>query len=230
MRSFIFGVLLASAAPAAGQQVATPAPETNTQPIDPARLALATQTVDFLWPLGTYARVMDEAMDAMMNAMRRSMLNMPVGDAAKGDGAAAADSGAGMKVRDALAAADPHYEERMRITTRVMMDEMIALMTRVEPDIRAALSRAYAARFTSAQLADMNRFFATPSGRAYARESMAIMMAPEMMAEMGKMTPMMFEAMPRIAQKTQAATAHLPPPPKPKEEAQDDEEGVPHSD
>jgi hypothetical protein len=118
-------------------------------------------------------------------------------------------------LRELMAKEDPYFRERMRITNRVMMDEMIPLIRRLEPDIREGVAAAYARRFTAEQLAELNAFFATPTGRAFASESMLIGMDPDILARIKKLGPEVVREMPRILEKVKAATAALPPPPEP---------------
>ncbi|MEL6828246.1 MAG: DUF2059 domain-containing protein, partial [Pseudomonadota bacterium] len=118
--------------------------------------------------------------------------------------------------------ADPHFEERMQISTRVMMDEMVTLMTTMEPAIRDALVNIYARKFTVAQLGEMNRFFATDTGSAFARDYMMVFVDPEMMESMMSMVPQMMQAMPDIMEKVKDATSHLPPVKMPGSEGFDD--------
>jgi hypothetical protein len=211
MKALFVCAALATAAPAFAQAEApAPAPAASTE-IDPARLALARTSVDAVWPLGTYARMMRGTMDAMTDKVMESMFDMKVDDLVPGED----PKHSGLTMRDAMMKEDPHFVERMRITNHVMLDEMIPLMSRFEPAIREGLSRAYARKFTAEQLADLNRFFATPTGRFYASESMLTMADPEIMAQMTRLAPEIMREMPRIMEKVKAATAHLPPPRKP---------------
>jgi hypothetical protein len=222
MRHLLLALVFTGSSPAeAVAQAPTPAAEPA---VDAARLALAGTTVEHLWPLGTYARMMGSSMDRMMDSMMASMFDLKMGDVGAAAGASdKKDPGLrNMTMREAMAKADPHFQERMKITNRVMMNEMIPVMSRIEPDLRSALARVYARKFTSEQLADLNRFFATPSGRLYAAESMMLYVEPEVMGLMGKFAPEFMKAMPDIMAKVQAATAHLPPPPK----ARDEEESA----
>jgi len=224
--SYLLGLALL-ASPAAGQQPAANAdtPPANApaaepiEPLDPARLALAVRTVDFVWPSGTYARMMDGAINKMMDSMISSVFDMRMKDLDGAEGGAVEEAldeidpkASNTTMREMIAKQDPHFEERMRITNRVMMAEMIPIMTRLEPTVREGLSRAFARKFSVAQLADMNRFFATPSGGAYARDSMLIYLDPEVLSGIGAMVPDLIKEMPAIIQKVGAATAHLPVP------------------
>lgn len=215
------GLLLALSAPL-GAQTATPAQEAS--PIDADRLAAARPVVDKLWPLGTYRRMMDGTLSKMMDQMLSSMYDMPASDFLggfdkSGEAAKAAD---GKSMGELAATGDPHFRERMKLTMDAMFKEMIPLFEKVEPQVRASLANIYARRFTVAQLGDMNAFFATPTGKAYAEQSMLVYTDPEMIGAMQSFAPEMLRAMPEIMKKAEAATAHLPPPPK-REQAGDKE-------
>lgn len=210
--------LLSVAAPAgaqasAGKQGVVPAEAAMPVPIDPARLAAARHVVDQVWPLGTYKRMMDKTLDAIMDSTMQSMFNMKLGDfsAAAGISPEQRAKLGEATMGEVMLKADPHYRERAQITMTVMMDEMVGLMTQVEPDVRDALSRAYARRFTETQLADLIRFFSTETGKVYAAESMMLFSDPEMMKAMQSFTPRLMQAMPSIMAKAQKATARLPP-------------------
>lgn len=219
-----FWIILAAlaATPALAQSDSAAPP--STAPITPNHLATAQATVDHVWPIGTYARMMDGTMDQMMDAMMASMFEMRmgdvVGDTAEGEPLDAATRNQTM--RQVMLKSDPHFEERFRIMNRVMSNELVPVATRLEPYVREGLTRAYARRFSTAQLADLNRFFATPSGSAYAADSMMLFFSPEVIALMAKMGPELVKQMPAIMQKVTAATAHLPPPPKRDREDEDE--------
>jgi hypothetical protein len=194
-----------------------PAPAVKEAPADPARLAAAKPVIDKLWPLGTYRRMMDGTMSKMMDAMIDTAMGMKPSDFAKMGGAASEAS-----IGEAVTKADPHFRERMKISMDVMMGEMIPLMEKVEPQVRESLSIIYARKYTASQLNDMVAFFATPTGALYARESMLVFMDPEMLKGMQAFTPELVSAMPAIMKKVEAATAHLPPLPKPKAASDED--------
>ncbi|HEX2763408.1 MAG TPA: DUF2059 domain-containing protein [Allosphingosinicella sp.] len=204
-----------AAAPGAAQTVAPPPAVAPAEAIEPARLEAARATVERLWPLGTYERMMRGSMSQMTDAVMASMADVKMGDMV---GPSVSTDGkplppeADMTFREIMAKSDPHFLERAQITNRVMMEEMIPTMARLEPQVREALARVYARRFTAEQLGDMTRFFSTPSGAAFAREWMMVMTDKEMVLAMASMGPAMLRDMPRIMEKAKAATAHLPPP------------------
>lgn len=204
--------ILASAAlflaPIAAQAQTAPSTpvEAADAPIDPTRLAAATRAVAALVPPGTYMRMMRDQFPKLMDGMMSQM-----------GGMSAADLGGeadGKTLAQMAEAEDPHFRERMSIMTRVFSEELGTVFTEMEPDLRAGLSRAFARKFTLVQLNDLNTFFATPSGTAFAAEYLSTFMDPEVLKQMMSMTPRMMQAMAGIEAKVEKATAHLPPPPK----------------
>jgi len=204
------------AAPLSAQTVvaATGAPATA---LDPQRAASARLVVERLWPLGTYRRMMDGTMSKMVDAMMTQMMGMRAADIADAGGEAgkkAAAEAGDQTLGEVTAKADPAFRERMKITMNTMTREMIPIMEKIEPVVRNNLTSIYARKYTAAELGDMARFFATPSGSAYARDAMLVFVEPEMVQGMTAFTPELMRAMPGIIKKIEAATAHLPPVPK----------------
>lgn len=212
--TFAASLALTLSLPAAAQDAEQKAGNSEPAATDPARLDAARVTVDYLFPLGTYERMMKGTMDQLMDSILTQTFDRPVAETMKGYGLEdkTLDELGDSSFNDIMKQHDPHFEERMKISTRVMMDEMTDLMTRMEPSLRDALTRIYARKFTVPQLAEMNAFFATDTGSAFARDYMMVFVDPEMMESMMGMVPEMMQSMPAIMKKVEAATAHLPPP------------------
>jgi hypothetical protein len=213
-KSIVIAALLGSALP---QTVFAQTPSTEAAAIDPARLAAARPVIDRLWPLGTYRRMMGGTMNKMMDQLMATMFDMRAADmvgATGEDGKAVGDKSMG----DVAAEKDPHFRERMKITMDTMMGEMLPIMERMEPTIRDSLSKVYAGRFTVAQLGEINAFFATPTGKAFADQAMTMFMDPQVMKSVQGFAPELIKAMPQIMTKVEKATAHLPPVPKSKDD------------
>jgi hypothetical protein len=151
-------------------------------------------------------------MDAVGQAPMRDVAGM-VG--AKPEELAKLDKGT---LGDILAILDPAHQQRMAITMHELMPLMTQMVTDLEPGMREGLAHAYANRFTPAQLADMNAFFDTPSGSAYAANAMLIQTDPEVIGQMTSALPRamrtMMSQMPAIAKRVDAASAGLPKPRK----------------
>jgi len=181
---------------------------------DAAHHDAAETTVDYLFPAGTYERMMRGTMEQMTGQMMDSMIDMPMRDLIAGMDLSQEDVAKVGKatMREMMAIIDPHFVERMSIMNSVMMNGMVDVMADMEPAVREGLTDAYAEQYTADELARLNTFFATPLGTKYAANSMTIFMSPKMMAKMQESMPAMIEAMPALIGEVRGATAHLPPP------------------
>lgn len=206
------------ALPAPAQTATPPSPTAVTAPapVDPARFAAAQSVVNKVFPAGTYRKMMGGSMDKMMSAMADRMLDIPVADLARMAGLSE-DKLGGLKpatTRQMMKILDPYFDQRVHLSMDAMMGSMVDLMDTMEPDVRAGVTEAYAAHFTTAELIDLDRFFTTPVGAHYASQSMLVYLDPAVLDRMGQMVPKMMAMMPNIMKKVQAATASLPPAPK----------------
>lgn len=175
----------------------------------PARLALSRTSVKGLFPDGTYAR--------MMGGMMRGMVEriMGLSEADFGKAASKGKAPATTTLRQQMAKGDPHFEERMRISERVMGEEFAKMAAIIEPRLREGLARSMARRFDEKQLADVNAFLATDSGRAFGSQSMAMWVDGDVMRSVMTSFPEIMKAMPGAMKRLETETAHLPKPKKP---------------
>ena len=183
---------------------------------EPARLALARTTVRGLLPPGSFGK----AIGGVMGGMFDRVMNMSEADFAeletkKGAKGAKPKLPSKASLRQSLAAKDPHFDERMRLTRGAVERELIMVSGILEPKMREGLARAVARKLDQRQLADTNAFLATDSGRALGGELFAMWFDPDLMRSMISATPEMMGAMPGVVERVTAATAHLPKPPKP---------------
>lgn len=217
MKSVVFALVLAAAGPALAAEPTGDALQTASAkpPVDPERMAIARQTVASILPPGTMQRIMKDSMGNMEDMMLKGMFDIKASDlGVEGEGK-------DKTLREAMAEKDPHFEERMRISNQVMGEEMGTIFNKMEPRMREGMARAYARRFTVVELNEINRFFASPAGGSFARQSFELMTDPELMAEMVSFMPELLKEVPAIAEKVKKATAHLPPPPD-EEEAEEE--------
>lgn len=199
--------LIAGATPAWAQS----APAASA--VSASHQATAAKVVDKLWPLGTYRRMMDGTMSKMMDGMMESMFGLKASDIAPAGGKDTGDK----TIAQIAEEKDPHFRERMKISMDVMMREMLPLVEKIEPSVRDSLTRIYARDYSSAQLRELDAFLSTPTGQQFGRNWAMTFVDPEMTASMAKIAPTLMQAMPDIMKKMEAATAHLPPPPKSEE-------------
>ena len=216
LRATVAAALLLSPATVIAQE--SPAPATSASPalppVDPARLQAATATVDHIFPAGTYAKIMNGTMDTIVRQSVDSMTALPMRDLVglaglKPEEAAKVGKGT---MAEVMAILDPAFRQRTDLSMTVMRDEMTTMMTQFEPDMRAGLAEAYARRFSAAQLDELNRFFATPTGSEYASNSMTLFMDPAVIGRMQALLPQIMRQMPAMIQKMTAAAANLPKP------------------
>jgi hypothetical protein len=211
-----FVMLLAVAVlPAEAQNMPVPAaanPAPTAAPVDPARLAAAEITVNSVYPAGTTARLLNGSLNGMFDKIIGSSTQIPLSEIATLSGQAPAEVaklGKGT-IADIMAIYDPAYQQRMSLFMHTFLAGMGDIMAQAEPSIREGMVEAYASRFSLAQLSDINRFFATPSGQAYAANIATIQTDPAVMSRMQAIYPQLFQQMPAIVEKAKQATASLP--------------------
>jgi hypothetical protein len=215
MRKFLIGsALLGLASPGLAQTiVSTQAPISSaTTAVEAGRLALGQKIAGRLLPDGIYQKMLSGTMDQLMTGMMDQMMDLPLRDLAGMAGINAEELkalGPGT-MKQVMAIMDPSFKERTNLTMKVMMGEMGGIMATLEPDLRAGLAEAYASQYSTEQLSEIDRFFATPTGAIFAGKSTLIMMDPAMMTRMQAMMPKIMDAMPAMIQKVTTANAALP--------------------
>lgn len=182
---------------------------------DPARLALSRTSVQAMWPDGAYGRMMVDFMGGMIDhAMQLKKSDLAeLGGKAK-PAAASADA-RDLSLHDEIAGKDPYFDKRMAAIRAVVDEEIGKVSVIIDPKIREGLARAMARRFDGQQLADINRFFATPSGHAFAGQYMQLWLDPDTIRSVFTSMPEMMKLMPDMMQKIKAANDKFPAPPKP---------------
>ena len=163
----------------------------NLPPIDPARLTLAQTTTAALVPAGSLERMMDNLYGKMFEVLMGEMggesdLMISIKTGVDSEQVSALDAATKAKIADVF---DPHRQEREEQITRVVKPLISEVLGDMEPPMRAGMAKAYARKFTAAQLTDLNTFLATPSGTVYANEWMAAQADPEVMLALIKAMP-----------------------------------------
>lgn len=178
---------------------------------DPARLALARTSVQAMWPDGAYGNMMSGFMGGMVDrVMQLKASDLPaLPGKAKKDAAKDQD----LSVKEAIAGKDPYFDQRMAAMRGVIDEEVGKISTIIDPRMREGLARAMARRFDARQLGDINAFFATPSGHAFASQYMQLWLDPDTIRSMFGSMPEMMKLMPEMMQKFKAANDRFPKPP-----------------
>ena len=221
---------------------ATPAHAAPLPAAEVEKSALAGKVAGALWPDGTYARMVDsmiggkDGLADMVLDMRPAelmgmMLQGMAGPDSKPADAPPPEKERAKTLREELIAKDPHFEERMRITMKVVGEEVARIAKPIEPKLRDGLTKSIARRFTREQLVPIAAFFDSEAGRAYAAQSMSLYIDKDVMLAMMQSVPAVIREMPKAMERVKSATAHLPEPPKPKtDDPPADEEDEEHHD
>ncbi len=181
-------------------------------PIDPAQLEVARKTAAALLPEGAYGRMMDQ----MMGTFMKPILELSDGFSGM---AIATKTGMDYEAAEKLsdeqkkaigAIIDPGRETRNQGALGVISPMMVEAGKLLEPPMREGIARAYARKFTAAQLGEMNSFFATPTGKAYAAESFAIQYDPEVLAATMQALPVLMTKLMSSAPDLEAKMQALP--------------------
>ncbi|MDK2762110.1 MAG: DUF2059 domain-containing protein [Sphingopyxis sp.] len=162
-------------------------------PIEPARLTLAQKTMGQLIPNGSLERMMDNLYGKMFKTLMgefgsQSDLMLSIKTGVESEQIAKLDATTKDKVADMF---DPYRKEREDQITKVVKPLVTEALSDMEPPMREGLAKAYARKFTAAQLTDINGFLATPTGTLYANEWIAVQADPEVMVAVVKAVPPM---------------------------------------
>ena len=165
-----------------------------------ARVPMAQQVVLKLFPEGTYSKMMEETMAPMMDGLLGSIAGSPAVTLLELTGLPPSQLNAVDEANQAEAVAllDPNASARNAEIGDTMMTLITDIVVQIEPSYRSGLARAYAVRFTEAELTDLDTYFATPVGQKYAAESFLIFADPQVMSSMNEMMPAVMEAMPAM--------------------------------
>ena len=165
----------------------------NLPPIEPARLTLAQQTMGALIPAGSLEKMIDNLYGKMFKTIMaelggQSDLMLSIKTGVESDKIATLDEATKTRIADMF---DPHRKEREDQITRVLKPLISEALTDLERPMRGGMAKAYARKFSAAQLTDLNTFLATPTGSFYASEWMELQADPEVMVAVMKALPPM---------------------------------------
>ena len=196
MIQFLAFAIPALAAPATAQTTALPTPvpaPMAVEAVDPARLAAAERLLGVLMPPARFEAMIDGITAAtarnVMQQFRSSALATTFSD-------------------------DPRVQPIMARYIERLTTDSVAAMRAGRPDMMRAMQRAYARRFTVAQLTEVERFFATPTGQLYMDQGATIMADPDVAAWQQKMVKQQFDRMPEAMRAMTAELTALPEQPR----------------
>ncbi len=163
--NFAVALALIASSPALAQSAPAPAaagPSTGPVPVDPARLVLAKHVIETLSPPAKRGALIESVMRPMMANIQHGF----------------EDS----SEFQALFAENPQLRDVMLKFIEGETERSIKLAQDSMPAMYDAMAAAYARRFSTEQLSELQRFFETPTGRAYGEQAATIMSDPDVMA------------------------------------------------
>jgi hypothetical protein len=155
-------------------QTSAPAASANA-PVDPARLVAARKLIDDIMPPQKRDAMVDGIVRPMMANMRDGMMRSP--DMTE------------------LFKQHPGMRDQMLQFLDSETERSLGIAHETLPALFDAMATAYARQFTLDQLADMQRFFASPTGRIYIERVPAVMSDPAIAAAQRVMMEKSFEGM-----------------------------------
>ncbi len=185
---------------------------------DAKRMVAAEAMMTKLMPTGTYRRTLDVANKELLQPMINrawdmtgkelaELFNIPVPE--------------GEKVKEmtetlgtTLVKGDPNIRMRIDAYINTYVDITGEMSSIIEPDVRKAMARDYARKYDLAQLTEMNRFFATSAGAAFAKDFMLSNFTLDVFQTTLMVMPKMMKEAPAYAKRWEAMVASLPPVPK----------------
>lgn len=178
-----------------------------------ARLPLARRVVERIMPPGVLGEALGGMFDGMLGPLLEGAANpQPAEVVAELLGMQGTDLD--LSEAEAARAAqllDPAWQERRRREVEAAPALLGAMMGAMEAPLRDAMTELYAIHFSQGELADIDAFFATPSGAAYARQSYAMTSDPRLSAAMISQMPLLFSSAQSIEQQLAEMTADLGP-------------------
>ena len=176
-----------------------------------ARLPAARALVETIMPAGLYADMMGEIMDSTLRPMF-TMFSGPDFVIAErtGQSVSSLESLSEEERRELAIILDPAYDRRADAMIEGMVGMMTSTFAVVEEPMKDGLSRAYAKRFSDAQMADVAAFFATETGAFYATESMKLFADPEVMGASMAAMPAVLGELGNMTAAIQEIEASLP--------------------
>lgn len=165
----------------------------KSPPIAPAQLALAETTTGALVPPGSLEKMLDNLYGKLFRGMLgefggMSDLMLSIKTGVESEKIEALDTPTKEAIADMF---DPHRkarEEQIMTTVKPLVSEVLRDF---EAPMRTGMARAFARKFSADQMTQMNAFFATPAGQAYASEWMALQADPEIILAIVRSLPPM---------------------------------------
>jgi len=207
-----------------GTTTVAPPPGATPPAPDDATVAAAQRVVNHIFPAGMMQKMMGEQFFKMMQPMMDQVGTLQLADLGKIVANVADKPADAEKIKKQFAKMDkatlgelmdiidPYWKQRQAEMLHAMRKPMAEMMAKMEPDMREGYTIFYARHFNSTQLNELDQFFSTPTGNAYASQSMLVGTDPEVMKKMMAAMPKIMSALPDMIKDIAQAQndSHLP--------------------
>lgn len=176
-----------------------------------ARLPQAQRIITRMIPEGTLGEMMGGMFDKLFGPIMSVAGGPAISTVTQATGITADSLSLTAEQAEELAGLfDPAFAERHAREMALMPAFMRDMMTVMEPGMRKAMAELYAIHFTQAELDDIEAFFQTDSGTAYARKSFTMSSDPRIIAATMETLPQLMGSFAGLEQQIAEAGAGLP--------------------
>ncbi|MEL7444724.1 MAG: DUF2059 domain-containing protein [Pseudomonadota bacterium] len=180
-------------------------------PEEEMRLPLATRIIEKMIPEGTMAEMMGSMFDDMLGPMMELGGSPAQQAVAEKIGVTTFELDLTEEQAAELASVfDPNWQERHDRQMALFPQMMADMMTAMEPGMRKAMSELYAINFSDQELTEIDAFFSTETGAAFARKSFTMASDPRIMSATMESLPAMMGGFENLEQQMEESVADLP--------------------
>lgn len=178
-----------------------------------ARLPQAQAVIDKMMPPGTFDEVMGQMFKRVLDPLFSHVGKPNVLDVATKLGVGLDElHPSDAQTVEISRLIDPAAEQRNQAMMAGLENAMHKAMATIEPSMRKGMSEAFAVDFDSKQLGDIQAFFATDSGTAFARKFFTMATDPHVLAASMKALPAFMQSLGGMEKDIAATSTSLPAP------------------
>lgn len=187
--------------------------EDDGAPIEPDQLIRGEKVAAKLLPDGSYRKIMATTMQDVLDPMMSSMDQVPLSTIAQFAGIAESEFSPpdDTTLRQLMEIIDPYYKERQQRIFSGISEIIIDLSDQIEPAMREGMAKAYARRFSAAELDDVAAFLGTETGSKFGSESLAVFSSREVISASMEIMPEFFQRFSQEMGDPEAFMGDLPP-------------------
>lgn len=175
-----------------------------------ARLPLATSVIDKMMPPGTFDEIMGQMFKRVLDPIFSQFGKPSALDVSKNLGVGLDELHLSeAQTIEVSKLIDPAANQRNQALMVGLENSLHKAMTTIEPSMRKGMSEAFAVDFDNQQLGDIQTFFTTDSGSAFAKKFFTMSTDPHVMGAMMKSLPAFMQSLGGMEKDVVAATTNI---------------------